>query len=289
MGVFSNISMQQKVIVVDAQYEARVMLCRLLSALGYKVVEASTGTAALDLIREQDDIKFAILNIALPDFDSLCLIKEIRQRHRSCEDLSILVTAENPNTKKIVECIKEGVVDYIDQPLKISSISKALNEAEIERSKRRQNKKSNYTPIGSVMSSKICDFSPDCLVGNSENISSLEKESDFDEKLNLRSLIKWRKRREHLFNLVRFSDPKWDILLELTNVKAEGVEAPLSSIYSAANVPPSTAARHVRELLEKGVVSLHKDPLDKRRFNLSLTEDSFKRMRQFLGQIDVSL
>lgn len=262
---------EDKIVVVDQSDESRTALSNLIKILGYSVVEVSTGAGLLKVIAEVKDISIAIINLYLPDFDGVSLIKEIRHRHRSGEELSILVTTADPDTTEVVECLKAGADDYINHPARLSKISQALNEAAIKRRGApgyRDGNESNFED-------KI----------TSQTIYS----STTEDNLDIRTLIKWRRNREEVFKSVRFADPNWDILLELTNAFQQGEESPLLSVYAASNVPMSTAARYVQDLHEKGLVRRWEDPKDRRRICLSLTEETFELMRKCLGQIGIDL
>lgn len=67
-------------LVVDDVGANREFLVRLLSGAKYKVISASTGTAAHQLIGTQDDLPLAIVDMKLPDMSGLDLITELRQK-----------------------------------------------------------------------------------------------------------------------------------------------------------------------------------------------------------------
>lgn len=262
---------KDKIAVVHQNDEARSALSKLLKMLGYDALEAPTGADLLKMIMDPRGINVAIVNIHLSDFDGVSLIKEIRHRHRSNKELSILVTAADPDTAEVVECLKAGADDYIHYPPSLSKISQTLNEAGINRRR--------FT-----LNNDRLKFSFDSEIRSGTISDRLTKNN-----LDLRSVIKWRRSREEYFKSLRFTDPYWDILLELTNAFQQGVESPLLSVYAASNVPMSTAARYVQALHEKGLVTRWEDSMDRRRICVSLTEETFEQMRECMGQINIDL
>ena len=90
-----------------------------------------------------------------------------------------------------------------------------------------------------------------------------------------------RQRRVALFDAELFSDPAWDILLELYALHVEQRRASVSSLYVASCVPGSTALRWIARLEKDGLVARAGDPLDARRSWIELTTDGVERMRRF--------
>ena len=98
-----------------------------------------------------------------------------------------------------------------------------------------------------------------------------------------RAAIEARARRGKFFKASLFSDPAWDILLDLFAADAEGRRVAISTAGLAANVPLTTAIRWINALQEEGLVRRDNDPLDARRCFLSLTELGLQSMREYFG------
>jgi DNA-binding MarR family transcriptional regulator len=96
-----------------------------------------------------------------------------------------------------------------------------------------------------------------------------------------RAAIAARARRQKFFKASLFSDPAWDILLDLFAAEAEGRRVAISTAGLAANVPLTTAIRWINALQEEGLVSRHNDPLDARRSFLTLTELGLRSMQDY--------
>lgn len=88
-----------------------------------------------------------------------------------------------------------------------------------------------------------------------------------------------------LFQEGLFSDPAWDILLELYALHLEQQRTSVSSVCVAASVPGSTAVRWIAKLEQDGLVRRTEDPLDARRSWIALSPDGVDRMRSFFESL----
>ncbi|MDP3802772.1 response regulator [Brevundimonas sp.] len=68
------------VLVVDDDDAVREVTAGLLTDLGYDVVEAGSGGAALDLIERHDEIRAVVLDFAMPGMNGADLARELRAR-----------------------------------------------------------------------------------------------------------------------------------------------------------------------------------------------------------------
>lgn len=103
--------------------------------------------------------------------------------------------------------------------------------------------------------------------------------SAFAEEAALaRVLLRQRRRREEALGAEHFSDPVWDMMLDLFIARVGGEETATSSLVIAASVPQSTALRRIRELVERGDFVAHADPHDGRRTFVTLSDALFQQV-----------
>ena len=67
-------------LVVDDDDAVREVTAGLLADLGYNVVEAGSGGAALDLFERHDEISAVVLDFAMPGMNGADLARELRAR-----------------------------------------------------------------------------------------------------------------------------------------------------------------------------------------------------------------
>ncbi len=71
-----------RVLVVDDQADARLLICRLIEEFGGRCVLAESGADALKLLHEED-VNILVSDIGMPDCDGYELIRKIRALHDS--------------------------------------------------------------------------------------------------------------------------------------------------------------------------------------------------------------
>jgi hypothetical protein len=93
-----------------------------------------------------------------------------------------------------------------------------------------------------------------------------------------------RRRLYALFGRRLFSDPSWDILLELFVSTLEGRKVTVSTACMAACAPTTTALRHIAYLVQEALVVRRPHPADARSTYLELTEQAVARLTQYFSE-----
>ena len=106
-----------RVLIVDDESPLRALVRPYLEADGYDVVEADSGPAALRVI-EDGNIDLAIIDVMLPGFDGIELVKKVRVSH----DLPIiLLTARRAEGDRIAG-LRLGADDYVTKPFSVPEL-----------------------------------------------------------------------------------------------------------------------------------------------------------------------
>lgn len=98
----------------------------------------------------------------------------------------------------------------------------------------------------------------------------------------VRRLIRLRRDRDRHFPAQIFADPAWDMLLDLTAARMEGIDVPVSSLCVAAAVPTTTALRWIRTLSEAGLLQRSTDAGDARRSFVVLSDTAHLAMQAWI-------
>lgn len=94
-----------------------------------------------------------------------------------------------------------------------------------------------------------------------------------------------RRLREEVIGGDLFSDPAWDILLDLYAALDRGDRVQLTSVASMAGVPPSTGRRWARKLVDRGLLEREKDRRDQRQTYVRLTAKGQEIMTAFMVRL----
>ncbi|WFL77941.1 winged helix DNA-binding protein [Altererythrobacter arenosus] len=101
----------------------------------------------------------------------------------------------------------------------------------------------------------------------------------------VRQMIRQRQTRAQYFDAELFADPAWDMLLDLTAAHGEHKRVSVSSLCIAAGVPPTTALRWIRQMVETGLFDRVEDARDRRRAYISLSERAVDAMARYFAVI----
>ncbi|EPE61893.1 winged helix DNA-binding protein [Sphingomonas paucimobilis] len=98
----------------------------------------------------------------------------------------------------------------------------------------------------------------------------------------IEGVIQARAKRRHYLRPDLFVEPRWDMLLDLYVARLKGARVSVSSLCVAANIPPTTALRHIADLVENGEIDRTPDPADQRRAFLELSDAAFARINEWI-------
>jgi len=112
----------KKILVVDDEKTARLLLADILKADGYAVVEAADGREALDIIQSQP-IDLVMTDRTMPGMDGLALLKALSERHNA---IPVVVISAYGEEKLWGEALQLGAKDYLLKPFKAQDILKVV-------------------------------------------------------------------------------------------------------------------------------------------------------------------
>lgn len=106
---------------------------------------------------------------------------------------------------------------------------------------------------------------------------------EMGELAAVRNHIRLRRLREKLLPAELFSDPAWDILLDLYASGLEGKPVSVMSACIASITPSTTALRWLNRLIECNLVERCDDPADARRIHVHLTAVGRQAVKSWVG------
>ena len=106
------------VLVVDDESQIRRALSLNLGARGYEVLEATTGEAAIALIRDRHP-DVVLLDLGLPDMDGIVVLESVRQWSR----VAIIVLTVRDDERSKAEAFEAGADDYVTKPFDMAELA----------------------------------------------------------------------------------------------------------------------------------------------------------------------
>lgn len=117
-----------KILVVDDDPSARMLLEEILARAGHDVVAVGAGLAAWSML-EREHFPLAVLDRVLPDLDGIELCRRIRARTRAAYTYVILVTAMG-GKEPYLHGMAAGADDYFSKPVDADELRARLLVAE---------------------------------------------------------------------------------------------------------------------------------------------------------------
>jgi len=111
-------------LIVDDQQGVRMLLQEVLSEEGYKVVSATGGIEALNLISELNP-RAVILDMKMPGLDGLETLKELRKKNSEVPVIMMTAYEELENRDEIRGY---GVEHYLTKPFDLEDVCSLIKE-----------------------------------------------------------------------------------------------------------------------------------------------------------------
>lgn len=103
----------------------------------------------------------------------------------------------------------------------------------------------------------------------------------------IRAKLRHRALRNRYFRRPLFSDPAWDMLLNLYVAQLEQRRMSISDLTRAASVPGTTSLRWITILESEGLVRRRRDPLHGRRIHIELTPDGAAAISSYFDGVSL--
>jgi PAS domain S-box-containing protein len=122
---------RSSVMVVDDERIILDTASELLSHMGYDVLTASSGNAALDLLGspEADSVSLVLLDVTMPGMGGLETLREIR---RNRPDLPVVVSSGYAKEEIMPRFMELGVSGFLHKPYSLAKLGEAIEDIEGE-------------------------------------------------------------------------------------------------------------------------------------------------------------
>src|SRR5277367_375593 len=105
---------KKRVLIVDDEPNVRLMLETALASVGYEVIEAADGHAALELLRGPDfRCDLVLLDLLMPRIDGMELLRRLRALGNV---VPVVILTAHGSIPEAVEAMKLGAIDFLTKP-----------------------------------------------------------------------------------------------------------------------------------------------------------------------------
>ena len=114
-------------LVVDDSRVLRRIVARVVSTLGFEVLEAGNGLEALQQLREHGGVSLALVDWTMPEMDGLQLVRTVRAEPGH-DDLLVMMLTALSGTDDVAAALSAGADEYIMKPFDAEIIVLKLAE-----------------------------------------------------------------------------------------------------------------------------------------------------------------
>ncbi|MPT24907.1 MAG: response regulator [Starkeya sp.] len=242
-----------RVLLVDDDPDVLIELSEGLAMLGLPSLTANTPVEAIDLVQRNEQLQVVVTDLQMPRIDGIELLQKLALMSRKRPLATIIITG-HASLDRAVGALRLNAVDFLQKPLLPEEVAQAVRRAFslVEDSLRQAN---GPAPVA---------------------------EKPVARPNYLKTLVAARADRDAIFQSDLFSDPAWDMLLDLAVAEASGRPISVTSLCIASGAPTTTALRRIDELRDAGLIERRPDPADRRRIIVELTESGRQRMETFV-------
>ena len=244
------------VLVVDDDADATEELVEYLSKAGLTCRSAGDGWAALNRLADGWKPSVVVSDLHMPELNGLQFADHL-SKLADLERPEIVFVSGNAGFDDAVRAIQLGARDMLTKPIDGPRLVRAVKSALLVRQLRQR-------PATAAPEAAPKEMEP-----------AKRKRATLDDMRAVRKV------RSEYFPTELFSDPCWEMLLDLYDAQLDEAEVTVTSLGAASGVPLTTALRRMDALQSHGFIERLVDPNDKRRTIIRLTKPGLEAVEKF--------
>lgn len=241
------------VLVVEDDTDVANEFVDCLGRAGLRCAHAPDGWQALRMVAAPRSIAIVLTDLRMPELDGLQFAEHLHRLGNGTRPEIIFVSG-NPGFNDAVRAIQLEARDLLVKPVAPDALVRSVKSALLVRALR---------------AASAGD-------GAGTHAPPVQR-----NKASLQSLRSVRRIRSRYFPSELFSDPCWEMLLDLYDCLLSGQNATVTSLAAASGATTTTAWRRLGALQSHGLIERAEDPGDKRRTIVRLTEAGRQSVENF--------
>ena len=125
-AVRSDLTGKGCILIVEDEDAVRLFGARALKNKGYKVLEASSGEAALDVLRENNDIDVLVTDVVMPGMDGATLARLV---HIERPKIRVILMSGYSEDVALSDFLNEDGVYFLPKPFSLAQLAGKVKEA----------------------------------------------------------------------------------------------------------------------------------------------------------------
>jgi len=117
--------LKANVLLVDDEARFVEILAERLRVRGLTVDTATSGEAALELVKEKD-FDAVLLDLSMPGMSGTEVLREMKKMKPA---LQVIILTGQGSIEATVEVMKEGAMDFMEKPVDINKLIEKIREA----------------------------------------------------------------------------------------------------------------------------------------------------------------
>jgi DNA-binding NtrC family response regulator len=117
--------LKANVLLVDDEARFVEILAERLRVRGLTVDTATSGEAALELVKEKD-FDAVLLDLSMPGMGGTEVLREMKKAKPA---LQVIILTGQGSIQATVEVMKEGAMDFMEKPVDINRLIEKIGEA----------------------------------------------------------------------------------------------------------------------------------------------------------------
>ncbi len=251
------------VLVVDDDQDAVEELVEYLSKANLRCRPATDGWAALQVLADGYRPQVVVTDLRMPELSGMEFAERLSQLGET-ERPEVIFVSGNAGFDDAVQAIRLGARDMLTKPIDGPRLIRAVKSAQHARQMKLRPREVTAPPppVGKAKASGG---------GGADN----RKRAALSELKTMRRL------RTQYFPAELFSDPCWEMLLDLYDAALAGAEVTVTSLGAASGVPQTTALRRMETLQDHHLIVRSEDRADKRRTLIKLSDAGMQAVEDF--------
>ena len=252
------------VLVVDDDNEAVEELVEYLSKANLTCKPAADGWAALQLLADGYRFQVVVTDLQMPELSGMEFAERLSSLGEG-ERPEIIFVSGNAGFDDAVQAIRLGARDMLTKPIDGPRLVRAVKSAQLARQ----------------MRIRPTDLSGLAMAGVGRGKAAEGAGPVARKRAALGELKTMRRLRSQYFPAELFSDPCWEMLLDLYDAALAGAEVTVTSLSAASGVPQTTALRRMETLQGHDLIVRAEDKSDKRRTIIKLSDAGMEAVERF--------